>query len=327
MPIEIGQDAKPSDFISESERQATKADDEGRVPKLEADGFLSRSFLRDTSVRLTLSGNAQLAGISADYAAIWDTETFDTAGMHGAIGEANAYSDATAVGTSTIASNTAWRAQEFTTGAGLALLKKATLSLRSDDGSSETVVCAIRASLTGPDLVTSAAVGFGNTSYETKTFVFPQYLLDPNTTYYLVFRTSGGHGGGNDVLFQTNTGGTGASTSADTGASWSPAAYSVVGTVVTDDQPAVIIPADGRYLVIANINSGVGVDKTIKIKKGNSTLLTWVADSDGTVEASANLQTVLSLEEDDVLYLTVNQASSASDDILAAGSTFEIIRI
>lgn len=39
--------AVAEDFINESERQATKSDDAGRVAKLEADGYLHAAFIRD----------------------------------------------------------------------------------------------------------------------------------------------------------------------------------------------------------------------------------------------------------------------------------------
>jgi len=44
--ITPGEDATSTDFINASERDATPSNDEGRVPKLEADGKLSRTHLR-----------------------------------------------------------------------------------------------------------------------------------------------------------------------------------------------------------------------------------------------------------------------------------------
>jgi len=45
MPISAGQNGVASDFINESEKNATPANDEGRVPKLEDDGKISDVFL------------------------------------------------------------------------------------------------------------------------------------------------------------------------------------------------------------------------------------------------------------------------------------------
>ena len=45
MSITAGQDIVTTDFINESERDATPANDAGRVPKLEADGFLDPTFI------------------------------------------------------------------------------------------------------------------------------------------------------------------------------------------------------------------------------------------------------------------------------------------
>ena len=52
MPIQAGQNALASDFINESEADPTPANNAGKVPKLEADGRLSRIFQRSA---LTLS--------------------------------------------------------------------------------------------------------------------------------------------------------------------------------------------------------------------------------------------------------------------------------
>lgn len=45
MPITAGQKGRATDFINKSERNATPSTDAGRVPKLEADGQLSKAFI------------------------------------------------------------------------------------------------------------------------------------------------------------------------------------------------------------------------------------------------------------------------------------------
>jgi hypothetical protein len=50
MPITNGQNADESDFINEGEKDATPANDAGRVPKNEADGRLSPYFTRNGTI-------------------------------------------------------------------------------------------------------------------------------------------------------------------------------------------------------------------------------------------------------------------------------------
>lgn len=65
----IGSDetARASDFINESERDATPSNDVGRVPKLESDGMLSHLFLNlqpeivsGTTLSVTTDGNTKV---------------------------------------------------------------------------------------------------------------------------------------------------------------------------------------------------------------------------------------------------------------------------
>lgn len=55
MTIVTGQNGKASDFINESEADATPANNEGKVPKLESDGKFSGFFLRAPSVQVFTS--------------------------------------------------------------------------------------------------------------------------------------------------------------------------------------------------------------------------------------------------------------------------------
>ena len=48
MSITAGSDIKASDFINDSQRDATPANDTGRVPKLESDAKIARTFLRSS---------------------------------------------------------------------------------------------------------------------------------------------------------------------------------------------------------------------------------------------------------------------------------------
>jgi hypothetical protein len=55
MSITAGQDAVASDFINNAQRNGTKANDAGRVPKLESDGYLHFDFLKDIKSKLTVN--------------------------------------------------------------------------------------------------------------------------------------------------------------------------------------------------------------------------------------------------------------------------------
>lgn len=56
-----GQNANASDFINKSERDATKTNDAGRVPKLEASGFLSEQFLNKGKASITYNQDGKIA--------------------------------------------------------------------------------------------------------------------------------------------------------------------------------------------------------------------------------------------------------------------------
>lgn len=55
------QDILASDFIKKSERQTTRSDDTGRVPKLEENGFLSPHFLNFPIGNVTYNENGDVA--------------------------------------------------------------------------------------------------------------------------------------------------------------------------------------------------------------------------------------------------------------------------
>lgn len=57
MPIETGQNVDQSDFINESERNTTPANDAGRVLKLESDGYLSPAWLNAPPVTRVYSAS------------------------------------------------------------------------------------------------------------------------------------------------------------------------------------------------------------------------------------------------------------------------------
>lgn len=57
MAIGNGQQARAGDFINASERDATPANDAGKVPKLESDGKLDEAHTRDVVVRIYTSGD------------------------------------------------------------------------------------------------------------------------------------------------------------------------------------------------------------------------------------------------------------------------------
>ena len=59
MPITVGNNGLASDFINESEKDATPANDEGRVPKLESDAKIGNAFIKGGAV-LPLIANQDL---------------------------------------------------------------------------------------------------------------------------------------------------------------------------------------------------------------------------------------------------------------------------
>lgn len=282
----------------------------------------------NVSVKLKRATNFQLSGTSADYGIEWDSEDFDASAMHVNTANANMYNETTD-NTDNAGSTTAtYFAQEFTTGSAQENIVSVAFNFRHSIDDSNTVDVAIRSTLTGADLYaqTDVSVNGSGTSSTQVTVLIPDFVLSASTLYYLVVKVKTLPGSGTFNM-RENSSGTGGNKSTDSGANWSSTTNGFVMTIVTSPRRYMKISTTGKYLVLANIQSGVGVDKTIKIKGNNTTLFTWIADSDTTVESSANISTLLSLTANDVLYVTVNQASSAADDIVANGSSFEIIRL
>lgn len=328
MAIDQGENGNASDFINESERNGTPANDDGRVAKLESDGYLSRSFLRVTAARIKRSSNYQLPATGADYAISWDSEDFDTASLHDNTAEATVYSETTRNGEETAGATTDWFGQAITISSGQRNVVRGSVWLRHTLDSSNSIEVVLRSSLTGADLATTGTLTFNpsGTSESELYFTIPDYVISTPGTYYVVVKTSTYPGAGT-FNCRKNTSGSGGWRSDDSGASWTSVTGGYAMSIYTDNRRYIKAPAAGYYLALVNLNSGVGVDKTIKLKKNNSTMMTWLADSDGTVEASLNYSTILSLSADDIVYPTINQASSASDDVLSDGSSFELFRL
>ncbi len=61
MPITNGEQIVATDFIDESERDATPANDEGRVPKLEDNGQIANAFLQIYNISTSVSYSSEIA--------------------------------------------------------------------------------------------------------------------------------------------------------------------------------------------------------------------------------------------------------------------------
>lgn len=280
------------------------------------------------SAKVKRATDFQLPTTSLDFGIEWDSEEFDASTIHANTANANMYNETTDNTDNAGATTATYFAQEFTTGAGQENIVSVAFNFRHTLDSSNTVDVAIRSSLTGADLYAQTDIGVDGSGTATtqKTVYIPDFVLSASTLYYLVVKVKTLPGAG-EFEMRENSAGTGGHKSTNSGSSWASTTNGFVMTIITSPRRYFKIPTTGKYLVLANIQSGVGVDKTIKIKGNNTTLFTWIADSDATVESSANISTLLSLTANDVLYVTVNQASSAADDIVANGSSFEVIRL
>lgn len=59
--IDVGETITSTDFINVAERDATPANDAGRVPKLESNGFLSKYFLNEFDGTITYNEAGDVA--------------------------------------------------------------------------------------------------------------------------------------------------------------------------------------------------------------------------------------------------------------------------
>lgn len=80
MPITLGEAIDPADFINNSEKNATPANDAGRVPKLESDARLHKNFMPEKAlVRAYKSGSTQVTTTS--YVKVtFASESYDVGG-------------------------------------------------------------------------------------------------------------------------------------------------------------------------------------------------------------------------------------------------------
>lgn len=330
MAITAGQDTLAADFINESERNATPANDAGRVVKLESDGYISPAFIKDVSCRLKTASDFTLGIGNLDIPIEWDTETFDDSGMH-TTSNSNLYNDTTQNVDETMGATTDWVGQEFTTGAGdPVLLGDVLFYMQHTVVDSHTYEVVLRSSLTGADIATSGVKTFSppNTTFQAVTAQMGSAVLQPSTTYYIVVKTTTYPASGT-LNFAGNSAGSGGWRTDDSGASWS-AATNADGykmTVATNNAPAITVPSAGLYLIILNLDSGNPITKTAKIFINNTVYLERIFHSDSTVESGGTIQTLASLSADDVVLASLRLATSAADDVLAEGSSLEIIRI
>lgn len=323
MSITAGQNAVASDFITNAQRNGTKSNDSGRVPKLESDGYLHNDWIKDVSSRLRLGGNHQLGATSVELAIPWDTEDFDTASIHDGTGESTLYTEATEDGTSGASATSTWFLQEFTVGAGNKKVTRATVKLGSQDGSTVSAQCHIRSSPTGSNLASSQTVSMTNTAAANKTFYFSDYTFSAGTYYLIIQPISLG---GGTLIVARDDGDSGAQTSANSGSSWTPQSYSINAGIHADTRQYLKAPETGKYLILATINAGMSQTKTVRLKV-NNTVIAAITSGDASFDGGIALTSIYSLTANDIVTVTLNQSSSASDDVQASGSSFEIIRI
>lgn len=146
------------------------------------------------------------------------------AGQPAAIGSGSNFLASQKYGTTLVSDSfdsTNWRAQSFTSSALALYIKKLVLRL-DDSGIARTITVSIRSSLAGSDIggITATAVTGGGGPADV-TFTFGTHItISPSSTYYIIVRGSAACSWSSDV----NGGGDfGASSSANSGSSWSTA--------------------------------------------------------------------------------------------------------
>lgn len=317
MAIQADSTILETDFIQKADRNATKSNDAGRVPQLESDGYLDPEFLKDVSARLRLSGDYSYPADEAnnDIGLDWDTEDFDTSSLHGTA-EETMYNVTTEDASESISATTTWFAQEFATGASQRTISRIVLYGAGSGDGSDTVVVSIRSSLTGADLVEGETRSIG--AGANQTFYFPDYKLDPSTTYYLIVRTTSLNGSFNLKKYNS---GSGFQSSTNSGSSWTPQAYGMTVSIYTDTRHYFKIPEAGKYLVAFNFESGGNNDYTIKIKANNTTLAIRRVENSGSTATGGSLFVIYSFSANDIVYATSTGSTEAD------GTTFEIFRL
>lgn len=330
MSIIQGQNAEASDFINESERDGTKANDAGRVAKLESDGFLTPAFIRDVSARVKRSADFQLAAAAIDCGIDWNSEDFDTHAAHD-----NTLTDSTALynypysgsdGSITLDATTDWAYGSFTTpnDGAYRVLKTIRPALAGISGSSHTARMLLRTNPTGSNLATSEDKTFSNSAIADGPTFNISAVLAPNTTYYFVLQHV--TDGGNSIGVGTQSGVGGAGTSNNSGSSWTTQTYGINAVVTTTTSRHLATPATGKYLINVNIRSGSAANKLLKLW-ANATLIAAKNADGSSADAGVSLSTIYQLTAGDFVFPTLQVASSDTDDVDNEGSYFEMIRL
>lgn len=327
MAITNGITATAADFIIVAERNATPANDSGRVPQLESDGYLSRAFLQDHSVRVKRLTDYQLSTTGKDVGIEWNSEDFDTASMHSIAANSNLYNETTDNAENEALATTNWFSQDFTTGAGDFNVTTIQFNGRHSLDSDNNVEIVIRATRNGADLYTSGTLNFNGTgtAITQLTHVVPDFILSPSTTYYCIVKTISLPGAGSFFMREKATG-TGGQKSTDSGVNWTTTGKGYVMTIQTSNSRALVCKAAGKYLLVGNLNSEVTSNRTVKIKVNNTVVASHVVDGAST-NAGTSIQTLYSLALEDKVTMTVNSVSTGATDVSATGSSLEMIRL
>jgi len=325
MAITAGNDILASDFINESERNATKTNDVGRVPKLESDGYLQPSFIRDVSARVTLAGNYTTPASGSYFLLPFDTEDYDTHAMH-TTGTGNVYNETTVDSEWYIDDTSAdgydqQKMSQVVVGSTARVVTSFTFEGRYIGGttSNDQVYFEIRSgSETGTLLATSTTATITSSGFASYTVYFPPTLLSASTTYYLIAR----HVGDRVALRARASGG--ATSKGYNGSVWSSIAEAVSGQLGYVAGGVFTVPTGqaGKYLVIFNVASNYDVDTLLRIHKNNT-----VVAGGGINDRTNHISTILSLAVGDVIYGSYQRSATTSGDVLAQGSSFEIIRL
>jgi len=212
--------------------------------------------------------------------------------------------------------------QEFTTTSGdNKLLKRVffTANAIGGTGSPDTATVSIHSSRTGVALYTTNNIEILSTSDTIIVAYFEGVVLEPSTTYYIIFNWIGGD---TFMIKGNNSSGVGFSVSDDSGSSWTNVINKSINVnLIYDGRTYFKIPSDGKYIINFNLSSGEAGTKKIKIYKNETAIINMETFSTTSGWSQATFSTIYDLSIGDFVYPTVNASSSDSDDVKSLGSS------
>ena len=222
--IDTGETVTANDFIFKADQSVDPTDDEGKVPKIEADGTIHRDFLPSADIATLVAGESFSANVPLVVAKGTEGCRLQSPDIQTVVSSSE---DFPLSGTAT------WYIQSITIPAGITsivgIAVNMTKTVNGGGVDAKDFTLSLRSTETGSDLDSDTQNVSSGSGTHWRTFVFGSSItVTPGNTYYIVFRRSGAGTGGftdgwNGSASGVYSGGL-ARVSTDSGSTWGNAA-------------------------------------------------------------------------------------------------------